>query len=292
MKYIIVINPISGDIDKKNLKIQVKQLFDSKKYDLHIYETRRNDDHQELKDTIKQFYPDRLLICGGDGTFSSLIPILLEFKIPVGFVPLGSANGLAADMQIEGSALKIIKRYMATSKTARMDCLLINQRFPVLHLADIGINANMVKDYDKDPNRGWLTYARYALYHLQRVTNFQVKINNQKDTILSKGVMVGICNGNTFGTTGIKLNKISKIDDGKFEVVVIKALRFSNLISASLSTINEEWYDDENYEIIQSDYVEIELEKPMQLQIDGEIINEFDKITVSVKPKAIEYLVI
>ena len=292
MKCIIVINPISGDIDKKNLKNHVKQLFKSKNYDLYLYETKRNDDHQELKETIKQFHPDRLLICGGDGTFSLLTPILLQFKIPIGFVPLGSANGLAADMQIEGSAIKIIKGYLATSKTARMDCLYINQRFPVLHLADIGINANMIKDYDRDANRGWFTYARYALYHLQRVTNFQVKINNQKDTILSKGVMVAICNGNTFGTTGIKLNRMSQIADGKFEIVVIKALRFSNLISASLSKINEEWYDDENYEIIQSDYAEIELEKPMQLQIDGEIIDEYDKITVSIKPKAIEYLVI
>ena len=292
MKYIIVINPISGDIDKKNLKTQVKQLFASKEHDLNLYETRRNDDHQELRETIKQFHPDRLLICGGDGTFSLLTPIFLEFKIPVGFVPLGSANGLAADMHIEGNAISIIKRYLATLKIGRMDCLLINQRFPVLHLADIGINANMIKDYDKDSNRGWFTYARYAIYHLQRVTNFQVKINNQKDTILSKGVMVAICNGNTFGTTGIKLNKISKINDGKFEVVVIKALRFSNLISASLSTINDEWYDNENYEIIQSDYAEIELEKPMHLQIDGEIIGEFDQITVSVKPKAIEYLMI
>ena len=292
MRFVVVINPISGDIDKKNLKVQLRHLFQHDTSNLQIYETIQNDDHQELKSIIKDFKPDRILICGGDGTFSLLAPILLEFKIPVGFVPVGSANGLAADMQIEGSPLEVIKRYVAASKTAWMDCLYINQRFPVLHLADIGVNANVVKDYDKDPGRGWFTYARHALHHIQRLTNFKVKINNQKDTILSNGVMVAICNGNTFGTTGIKLNRIGHLADGKFEVVVIKALRFSNLISASLSMLNEDWYDDENYEVIQSDYVEIELEKPTLLQIDGEIIDEFDKITISIKPSAIEYLVI
>jgi len=292
MKYTIVINPISGDIDKRKLKTQIIKLFEVNNIEFKIYETKQKDNFQELRDQITYFKPDRMLICGGDGTFSLLSPILMHFEIPVGFIPLGSANGLTADMNIEGSPISIFKKYISTKKTAKMDCLYINHRFPVLHLADIGINANMIKDYDKDPNRGWFTYARYALQHLQQVTDFRVRINNKKDSIFSKGVMLGICNGNTFGTTGIKLNKISKIDDGKFEVVVIKALRYSNLISASLSAINEEWNDYENYEIIQSDYAEIELDKPLQLQIDGELIDEYDKITISIKPKAIEYLVI
>lgn len=290
MSYLVIINPISGDIDKTSFKKDLEQLLQERDISYEIYETRQNNDDQHLIDRIEQLDINRILICGGDGTFNMFADVLQRMQIPVGFVPMGSANGLAADMGIEGTPLQVVKKYLSTLEIRKMDCLMINREHPVLHLADIGLNANMIKDYEKDTNRGWFTYAKHALSHLQNVANFKVDIHQGEDSVYSQGVMVAVCNGKTFGTTGIRLNRISDIADGKFEIVIIKALKFENLIRATLSRFDEDWFETGNYEVVQTEQAEIQLEKPMQLQIDGEIINAFDKITVDIIPKAIAYL--
>ena len=290
MSYLVIINPISGDIDKSSFKKNLKKLFEDRDIFYEIYETRQNNDDQFLISKIEQLGINKILICGGDGTFNMFADVLQITQIPVGFVPMGSANGLAADMGIEGTPLQVVRKYLSTKEVGKMDCLMINKEYPVLHLADIGLNANMIKDYEKDTNRGWFTYAKHALSHLQNVANFRVNVHHGEDRVFSQGVMVAVCNGKTFGTTGVRLNRISDIADGKFEIVIIKALKFENLIRATLSRFDEDWFETGNYEVLQTEQAEIQLEKPMQLQIDGEIIDEFDNITIQIRPDAVHYL--
>jgi diacylglycerol kinase family enzyme len=44
---------------------------------------------------------DVLVVCGGDGTVSSLLPYLLEQQVPVCLVPLGTGNDLARELELE-----------------------------------------------------------------------------------------------------------------------------------------------------------------------------------------------
>jgi len=79
------------------------------------------------------------------------------------------------------------------------------------------------------------------------------------------------------------------MNDGLFELVIIEAVDFSDLIKATYSKFDED-YEIQNFEIIQAKSAQIKLRKPNLLQIDGEIVDQFDNIQIDVLPKALKFI--
>ncbi|MFV8271299.1 diacylglycerol/lipid kinase family protein [Flavobacterium sp. GT2N3] len=44
--------------------------------------------------------PDYLVACGGDGTINEVASCLINTKIKLGIIPIGSGNGLASNLNI------------------------------------------------------------------------------------------------------------------------------------------------------------------------------------------------
>lgn len=289
MDVLLIVNPISGDQNKTEFLNFARQSFQKHSILSEIYQTTGEDDVSKIEKILSNKSPSKIIIVGGDGTLSLLTPIIKKYKVKLGFIPMGSANGMAKEFNIEDSPKNLLIKYLSSNQTFDVDLLLINQKHHLLHIGDVGANANLILKYENDDSRGLFTYAKHFFSEFNNLSNFKTKIKAENVNIEHSGVMLAICNGRKFGT-GIALNTIGKLDDGKFEIVMIKAVDFTDLLKAAVSSWNDEMYDIDNFEVIQTSKAEIYFQKPMMLQIDGEVVGEISELNVEVLPKSLTFI--
>jgi diacylglycerol kinase family enzyme len=150
----------------------------------------------------------------------------------------------------------------------------------------VGTNARIVEKYEKDPNRGIATYAKYFLDELGKVDPFKVKIKTNSDEIEKEALMVAICNARKYGT-GVPLTLKGNPLDGKFEIVLIENIDFKALLHIGLSKFDERFFKNRDSTIISAEKAEISFDKPRLLQLDGETIGKFRNLKVKIRKGAV-----
>lgn len=288
MEILLIINPISGDKNKTQFIDSAQRLLKKSDVDYHLHKTTGKSDCEKVEELLDSNSPEKIIVAGGDGTLNMFLEPLMKHNIPVGFIPMGSSNGMAVELKLTDSPVKLLEKFLKSETTKKLDLLRVNDAHLLLHLGDIGANANLVENYDKDESRGIFTYAKHFWSEFKNLKSFEFEIITDQMEYERKGVMLAICNGRKYGT-GIPLNSVGKMDDGLFELVVVKAVDFSDLITATLSKFDED-FKIENLETIQAKSAHIRLKDPKLLQIDGEVIDEFQYLNIELLPKALTFI--
>lgn len=254
-----------------------------------IYRLNPEEDQQALlRGEIEEFAPDIVAGAGGDGTINLLASLLQDTGIPLLIIPLGSANGMAKELGIVGRieyAMSLIEKGV----NRRIDLLRINGKICV-HLADVGLNARVVKRFDQDPRRGILTYARHLFNEIFLIKKYRFRIHSDGKEFVRKAVSMTFANASKYGT-GAVINPLGKVDDGRFELVIIKPFPRIKLLSIAWKMFMSKLQTSEYVEVISCKEATIRSSKKTTLQIDGEVIGKFQEIDIKILPGALSVIV-
>lgn len=278
-KYILIFNPISGDLDKSEIVFQTfayAKLFDT---EIIVYQTTGIKDKEAIIDLYNLHEPVRILIAGGDGTIKLVAEALENQDVIFGILPAGSANGLAVDLNLPESIAENLS-IAFHNNFMEMDMVAING-IKSLHLSDLGLNAVLVKNYENSSTRGKLGYALQIIPTLLAFEEpFSITIQANGTTSNYTAAMVVVANSQKYGT-GVTINPNGKMNDGKFEIVIFKNLDL--LVFAKIITGNMP-INDEDIEIISTESAIITSELPVSFQIDGEYIGEETRLDIKILP--------
>ena len=285
-KVLFVVNPISGGKDKSEIVNHIKERIKEKEGVLYLYYTSGKNDKEELTEVISKFEPHRILIAGGDGTIKLIAEILQEDSVPIGLFPAGSANGLAENLQLPGSLHEIAEVALGDSYV-HVDCIEVNNEL-CLHISDIGLNAALIKNYERGNIRGKLGYLIQSIPTLIKSDfPFEFSIEVEGKTINRKAVLLAIANAQKYGT-GSKINPTGKFNDGKFEILVFKRFDIPQILKTFQENVT---YDTSFLEIFPASSVAIECQKYVPFQIDGEYRGEVKKVQARISSTKIKMAV-
>lgn len=262
---IFVVNPISGDLDKSDLLNAVQDFSVINDFDLIVYETVGERDVQALQSLYDLYSPERIVVAGGDGTIKMVAEAMEKHDVIIGILPAGSANGLAVDLNLpaileENLEVAFLYHYI------EMDMICINGK-KCIHLSDIGINADLVKNYEEGETRGLWGYALQAYTTLKDSEEpFLASINANGQTVEHTARMIVIANSQKYGT-GVTINPNGSMNDGKFELIILKSL---DLVLLGKIIIGNMPIDSDVIVIISADKAVIKTDRPINFQIDGE----------------------
>ncbi len=277
-EFLLVVNPIAGGNDKSDLIQAVNEYAAKEEIGLIVYETTGKNDEEEIKRYYNEYKPERVLVAGGDGTIKITAEAIGQKDVIIGVLPAGSANGLSVDLNLSND----IKENLSTAfhgDYIEMDMVSINGK-KSLHLSDIGVNAELVKKYEEGSVRGKWGYALQAINALTELQDpFHVIIEANGNTTETDARMVVIANTQRYGT-GVTINPIGKMDDGKFEIVILKNLDIFFIGKILTGNMPVESRDD--VEIISTDEALITTDVPVSFQIDGEFCGEVDRLDVKI----------
>lgn len=277
---LLVVNPISGDIDKEEIIEEIELAVEGAKATLKIFRTTGKEDLKHLRNLLLNYKPDRIVVAGGDGTIKLAADAVKDDDIPIAIIPAGSANGLAFNLQIP-VVLKDQLDLALGAACREIDVLEVNGEI-CLHMGDLGINAELIKNYESSSIRGKFGYLLQTIPTIIRSKYpFDFNIETDSRTLSQKGILLAFTNFNKYGT-GVNINPKGKPDDGIFEMIVFKNFDVLKIISNLRKDDN---LDPDFAEIIPAKNAIIRCKKPVSLQVDGEYLGETEEVSIKIHPK-------
>jgi diacylglycerol kinase (ATP) len=217
---------------------------------------------------------ESVIIGGGDGTLNAALPGLLETDLPLGIIPLGTANDLARTLGIPID-LAAAARIIARGKVQRVDAGEVNGH-PFFNVASIGFGVDLTRALTRDSKRrfGTVGYAVAALRALSRLRPFRAEITHGHTIYVSRTIHVAVGNGRHYGG-GMTVSERARIDDGRLHIYSLEVdslWRLLRLLPALRSGRHDAWK-----EIRTLEGAEIEVRtprRPRSVNTDGEIFTQ------------------
>jgi YegS/Rv2252/BmrU family lipid kinase len=285
LKFLFVVNPISGGKQKDDHQEAIKKYFESLPHTIAFFLLDGKNDAQRLQQMLEQDKPHKVVAVGGDGTVSLVAKQILRTEMQLGILPAGSANGMARELDIPinpTDALNIV----VGDNVKKADAIIINDQV-CLHLSDIGLNARLIKYFEEGNKRGKLGYAKVALKVLWKKQNMRTIIQTKDSEIKRDAFMVVLANASKYGT-GAVINPHGDLYDGLFEVVIIRRLAISEIFKM---WFRPQIFDPKKIEIVQAKAVNIETQHAVHFQVDGEYLGKVKHIEATILPGQLNILV-
>ncbi len=280
LKILFILNPVSGGKKKIEWEPIIRKHFEGLPHVIEFFILTGKGDGSSIKYWLEKFKPDRAVAVGGDGTISMLASLLLGSEVVMGILPAGSANGMAKELEIpedEDEALEII----SDGEVCFCDLIKINDKNICFHLSDLGLNARLIKYFEESSLRGMWGYARMVFKVLWNRSLLEAHIKGDDLDMRTKAYMIVIANASKYGT-GAVINPEGRVDDGRFEIVVLRKLSLGQLFRMFLNYKN---FNPKSAEIFRTTQATISVKRATHFQVDGEYQGKVKEVTANIIPR-------
>jgi len=282
---LLIINPHSRQ-GKKNLPI-IKHSLEN--MGLTVLQESCSHPH-ELPSLIRS-YRNRVsivIVGGGDGTLNAAISGLVDTQLPLGILPLGTANDLARTLDIPPS-LSEACHIIAQGKHQAIDLGKVNEQY-FFNVASLGLSVDITNQLTKQVKRRWgvLAYAATAARVLLKSRPFTAKIHHQGEIITVKTVQIAIGNGRHYGG-GMTIVHDAEIHDERLDLYSLEIRHWWEMIKL-LPNLWLGRYPKKKVRLLEGQEFYIETKKPRPINTDGEITVE-TPAKFEVVPRALKVIV-
>lgn len=217
---------------------------------------------------------DAVVIGGGDGTLHIAAESLVKYGLPVGILPLGTANDLAKTLGISGDLQEAV-RIILMGHFKPINLGMVNGEY-FFNVANIGLGVKVARQLSGQAkkNLGILSYAKSLLGVFRRQRPFRVTIDCDDGRRLElKSMQVAVGNGKFYGG-GIAISEDADIGDNG---LVLYSLEPKNVWQAAvlgplfkLGKIKGV----EGVTLLRSEKFRVITRRPMTISADGEIVSK------------------
>lgn len=251
--------------------------------------------------------PIKLVVLGGDGTMNEVMNGIADFdKVLVGYIPIGSSNDFARDLDYPKNKLDILDKIVEGKEVRKLDLgkltynsmsretsRLHEDRISVTRMFDvsagIGFDAAVceqalssgTKNFLNKIGLGKLTYGSIALKQLLGAEKVpcDIILDNGETIHLKRFIFIATMIHHYEGG-GFNFAPQADLTDGKFDLVYAGDMPSARmLIALPMSFIGHYfWIKGIGHHIVQK--VTIKTDKPMWVHTDGEVSVKSDNITI------------
>ncbi len=288
-KVLFIINPAAGAKHKSDILDVLIQKNVSSAIDFRHYTLSGDSDSEEITKLINNYSPDVVAAVGGDGTCNYVAQLLLNTNISMGIVPYGSANGMATELNIPKDIEAAIENAY-NGRLKKIDMLFVNDKHLAIHLSDVGLNAKIIKRFSMDSKRGIWRYVLHFFKEYFFTRHYRFLVQCEGRIFKRKAISITFANASKYGT-GAMINPKGIIDDGLFELCIIKPFPWYYLLPITIKFFKGNLAESKYVEIISCREAKITCNKKLVLQIDGEIKESTKEVSVKIIPQCLNIVV-
>jgi YegS/Rv2252/BmrU family lipid kinase len=291
-RVLAILNPKSGSAVGDPIRRALSDCFAEGEGRLEVHETEKIEDLGAFIRKRLACGLDLVVAAGGDGTVSSVADTLVGTGVPLGIIPLGTANVLARELNIPLDIEAASRLLSHEHDLATIDAMKVGGRHYLTQVG-VGLDALMIRDTPTEQKRrfGKAAYlwsaARHLLGHQPR--SFLLEIDGKARKTRASQVLVA--NVGTLGQPPFRWGPDIRIDDGRIDVCVSKAKTLLHYFGLFWHVATGRHKADPNvryYPARQS--VAIATSKPTPVQADGEVLGE-TPVRIEVVPGALKVVV-
>lgn len=212
---------------------------------------------------------DRVIVGGGDGTLNRVLAPLLEADLPLGILPLGTANNAARALGIPFDLAGACE-VAAGSHTRRVDLGLVNGRH-FLTAASLGLGVAITERLRPGAKRRWgvAAYALAALRGLSVARPFRAEILWEGGVLRTRAVQIVVGNGRYYGAA-LPVAEDAAIDDQRLDLYAVEARHWWELVTLVPALTRGRQGRKRSVQTIRARELEIRTPVPRAITVDGE----------------------
>lgn len=160
---------------------------------------------------------DMVIVGGGDGTLNAAVQGLVGTGLPLGIIPLGTANNVARTLAIP-TGVADAAAVVAAGNLRRIDLGQVNDRY-FFTTASLGLSVRITEELSGEHKRRWgaLAYALTAARVLATTPSFHAEIRWAGGVRSSRTLQIVVGNGRYYGAA-LPVTEDAAIDDARLDL--------------------------------------------------------------------------
>jgi diacylglycerol kinase (ATP) len=211
-----------------------------------------------------------IIIGGGDGTLNAAVEPVLSAGLPLGVLPLGTANDLARTLQIPTRA-DDAAQVILDGRIKNIDLGWVNHKH-FFNVAHIGLAAKISRTLTGSVKKRWGTLAYpLSIWNAYRNTRpFSVQVTCDGRTHRLRSIQMAIGNGRYYGG-GLTLRQDAAIDDQYLNLYSIVPKPAWRLLLAAPAIVKGTLRNDDLIHLMDGREIRVITNYRMPIATDGEI---------------------
>lgn len=270
-KLLFIYNPKSGRALIRSKLADILDIFAAAGYEITVFPTRAHNDAREIVAGRPDVY-DLVVCSGGDGTLDEIVTGMIQsgFCTPIGYIPAGSTNDFGKSLSIPKNMVRA-----AENIVRGVDFPCDYGRFNkdvFVYIAAFGLFTDVSYETAQDMKNllGHMAYLLEGMKRLSSIRNYHMKVRWEGNEVEEDFIFGMITNSISVGGFKNITGKNVHLDDGVFEVTLIKnpknPVELSNIM---LALLNRDIDTDTMY-CFRTQCIELESEEPVAWTLDGE----------------------
>ncbi len=284
---LLIVNPMAGRQRIHGELIHVIDRLTRAGYETVVYTTQNKESAETLlRENDSRF--EKVLCCGGDGTFNQVLGGTMRWETPpvLGYIPAGTTNDFAHGLGLP-SDIQEAAEVFVNGKPHVFDAGLFNDIF-FSYVASFGIfteasyaTPQMVKN-----QMGHMAYVLEGIRELTSLTSYRVRVEANGLVYEDDYLFGAASNARSLGGILKMDESLVDLNDGLLEVMLVRKPKTLIDLSAILTAVNTLKFDNENFVFFHTDKLTVRSEEDLVWSLDGERVKGGRKSSIACVPNA------
>lgn len=272
MSYLFIVNPVAGKGEGTKIIPIIKEVMDNYNCTYDIKITEKVGDAKLIAEEAKYKSFSTIVSVGGDGTLHEVVNGMVGGKQKLGVIPSGTGNDFIRALNIPFNTREALE-VLVKQHSLSIDLGRLNGKYFV-NFCSVGLDALIAQEANKIKKYFSSTYS-YVIGTVKAISKFKsIKIDLVIDgeRHSEEIMLIAVCNGSYYGG-GMKIAPEAQISDGKFDICIVRKMPKLKLLFLFPTIFKGEHIKYKEVKTYRGKYVEIFSKDNINVNADGEIIN-------------------
>ncbi len=270
-KLLFIMNPCAGMRKANRVLAEILTLFNRAGFTVITHMTAGPGDGAVI---VERMAPqvDLVVCCGGDGTFNETVNGILRShaQVPIGYIPSGSTNDFAASLRLPTDPLKAAQA-IVEGQPQQYDIGLFADRY-FSYVASFGVftKSSYATPQNIKNALGHTAYLLSGIQELSQLRNTHMRLELDGEVIEDSFLFGAISNSTSVG--GILTLDPKQVDmqDGKFELLLVRAPRNLAELSECIQALQSQKYNCSAITFRSASHLTVSSTEDVAWTLDGE----------------------
>lgn len=213
---------------------------------------------------------DMLIVGGGDGTLNHFAETVVATGLPLGILPLGTANDLARTLEIPPDPVAACE-IIAAGATRRIDLGEVNGKL-FFNVASIGLSVEVATRMTKQFKKRWgvFSYPLASADAWRAMRSFRARIKSDGSQQVLRSIQLAVGNGHYYGG-GMAVSEDAAIDDGVLDLYCMEPRTLARMAALLPAFRAGRHRANEAVHCLRAAEITVETSRPMRVNTDGEV---------------------
>ncbi len=270
---LLVVNPCAGVKKARRYLMDIIEIFNRAGYAVTVHITAAPGDG-EAAVLCHAHTAERIVCCGGDGTFNEVVSGLFKsgINLPLGYLPAGSTNDFATSLGLPAD-LRKAAHIAAAGTPLTLDIGCFGGRY-FSYVASFGLftKASYTTPQSMKNSLGHAAYVLSGIQELSQLKTYPLRFTLPDGTVVEDSFIFGAISNST-SVGGILTLDGSQVDmaDGLMELLLIRAPKSLIELSECVWALQQKDYSHSMLTFLNTASLTVHAPADMPWTLDGEL---------------------